>query len=169
MNTISFRSFFSTLILAATVLVTGCAGSGGLQARADLPVSVNGRTGNISIGGQGSNSIYAPQQQQVQYQPQQQQACPAGQQLWNFSDGSRRCYGGSQQPQYQQQPQQQVVINNNNYQQPQYQSQPNWCGDTCNRQLQAPTIPAAPCRMVNVPVQFDQYGRPVAYQQRRQC
>jgi hypothetical protein len=67
MNT---RSFFLTLSLAVMVLVTGCAGSGGIQARANIPITSNGHVGSIQVGGQGSNSIYAPQQQSQQQQPQ---------------------------------------------------------------------------------------------------
>ncbi len=154
MNSNFLRSFFLAATLVVAALITGCAGSGGLQGQARIPFVSNGQVGQVMIGGQGSNSIYAPQQQQVQYQPQQQQACPAGQQLWNFSDGSRPCYGGSQQPQYQQQPQQPQY----QQQQPQYQPQPNWCGDTCNQSLRSQVIPAPSVRYCNFQ---DMYGRPV--------
>lgn len=112
MNT-SIRSFFTTVTLVAAALLTGCAGTGGLQGQARLPVSIGGNMGSITIGGQGSNgggTVYAPQNQ-----PQaQQQQCPQGTQLWNMSDGSRQCL-----------PLGTVA------RAPLQQVQPNWCGDSC--------------------------------------
>jgi hypothetical protein len=118
MNT---RSFFLTLALLTAFLVTGCAGSGGIQGRVNIPVTSNGHMGSIQIGGQGSNSIYAPQQQsqqqQVSHNQQGHPGCQGGARPYWLSNGHPGCM---MQPQ-QQQPQ--VVINNNNYQQPQYQQQ----------------------------------------------
>ena len=81
MNSNFLRSFFTAAILVASVLLTACAGTGGIQGQARLPVSIDGNMGSIVLSGQGSNGggvqiAHAPQQHVRS--PQQSNPCPQG-------------------------------------------------------------------------------------------
>jgi hypothetical protein len=179
----AIRSFFSVLTLVSSVFVVGCGTTGNpVVDRAATYGALGAVAGNLATGnsegaGKGAalgilfGALGGGFQQQQQQFPQQQVAyhgqqgggqnslpCAPGFRQVGWQGAARVCVP-AQQPQQYQHPQ---------YQQPQHRQCGMWAGD-CNQQMRAPVIPAAPCRMVNVPAQWDQYGRPVAYQQRQQC